>query len=115
MTCGRALELKTPATGDPITEIESEEGAQAGTDIPDEDIVGQSSGKVETLGSSCSNESCIPTPGCRICFPRSRAGEVGPFIRSVCVIYSRSMFAPPRIELSLLNFNSIPELELNLN
>ncbi len=59
---------QTPAAGDPITEIESEEGAQAGTDIPDEDIVGQSSGKAETLGSSCSNESCIPTPGCRICF-----------------------------------------------
>lgn len=53
---------------DPITEIENEDGACAGTDTPGEDTAGQSAGKTETVGSSCSNESCIPTPGCRICF-----------------------------------------------
>lgn len=59
---------QTPTAADPITEIENEEGACAGTDAPGEDSAGQSAGKTETLGSSCSNESCIPTPGCRICF-----------------------------------------------
>lgn len=59
---------QSPAAADPITEIENEEGACAGTDAPGEDSAGQSAGKTETLGSSCSNESCIPTPGCRICF-----------------------------------------------
>jgi len=49
---------------DPITEIENEDGECAGTGTPGEDIAG----KTETVGSSCSNESCIPTPGCRICF-----------------------------------------------
>ncbi|XP_016108075.1 E3 ubiquitin-protein ligase MARCH11-like [Sinocyclocheilus grahami] len=69
---------QTPAAGDPITEIESEDGARAGTETPaeDKDIVGQSAGKSETVGSSCSNESCIPTPGCRICFQGAEQGEL---------------------------------------
>ncbi|KAK7163510.1 hypothetical protein R3I93_007537 [Phoxinus phoxinus] len=63
---------------DPITEIENEDGACAGTDTdtPGEDIVGQSAGKTETVGSSCSNESCVPTPGCRICFQGAEQGEL---------------------------------------
>ncbi|CAM4588987.1 unnamed protein product [Leuciscus chuanchicus] len=61
---------------DPISEIENEDGACAGTDTPGEDIAGQSAGKTETVGSSCSNESCIPTPGCRICFQGAEQGEL---------------------------------------
>lgn len=84
---------QTPAAGDPITEIESEDGAQAGTDTPAEDIVGESEGKTETVSSSCSNESCIPTPGCRICFQGAEQVKSGrPFIRSVYLIYSLSMY-----------------------
>lgn len=60
---GAGAGAQTPLA-DPITEIENEDGACAGTDSPGEDIAG----KTETVGSSCSNESCIPTPGCRICF-----------------------------------------------
>ncbi|XP_026146546.1 E3 ubiquitin-protein ligase MARCH11-like isoform X2 [Carassius auratus] len=67
---------ETPAASDPITQIENEDGARARTDTPAEDIVGQSVGKPETVGSSCSNESCIPTPGCRICFQGAEQGEL---------------------------------------
>ncbi|XP_052403597.1 E3 ubiquitin-protein ligase MARCHF11 [Carassius gibelio] len=67
---------QTPTAGDPITEIESEGGARSGTHTPAEDIVGRSARKTETVGSSCSNESCIPTPGCRICFQGAEQGEL---------------------------------------
>lgn len=68
---GAGAGAQTPLA-DPITEIENEDGACAGTDSPGEDIAG----KTETVGSSCSNESCIPTPGCRICFQGAEQGEL---------------------------------------
>lgn len=88
---------QTPAAGDPITEIESEEGAQAGTDTPAEDIVGQSAGKAETVGSSCSNESCIPTPGCRICFQGAEQVKSGrSFVPSALFIVGLCIYASHR-------------------
>lgn len=53
-------EARTPAAVDPITEIEDGARPEADTPTPE-------AGK-KTVGSSCSNESCVPTPGCRICF-----------------------------------------------
>lgn len=59
-------EAQTPEAVDPITEIESEDGAREDADRPADRDAGTRATK--TVGSSCSNESCIPTPGCRICF-----------------------------------------------
>ncbi|XP_001338632.2 E3 ubiquitin-protein ligase MARCHF11 [Danio rerio] len=75
---GAGVQTPSPAAAeaDPITEIESEDGACAGTDTLLEDSGGQSAVKTETVGSSCSNESCIPTPGCRICFQGAEQGEL---------------------------------------
>lgn len=91
---------QTPAAGDPITEIESEDGARAGTDTPGtpvEDIVGQSAGKTETVGSSCSNDSCIPTPGCRICFQGAEQVKSGrSFVPSALFIVSLCIYASHR-------------------
>ncbi len=126
MTCSRALELKTPAAaaGDPITEIESEEGAQAGTDTPTEDIVGQSTGKAETVGSSCSNESCIPTPGCRICFQGAEQVKSGRsfvpsalFIVGLCIYAShwRLWFLPGLCAIQNWTESEPFKCELNLN
>ncbi|XP_051556330.1 E3 ubiquitin-protein ligase MARCHF11-like [Myxocyprinus asiaticus] len=64
---------QTPGAVVPDTEIESEDGARAGADRPLEE---QRAGKTETVGSSCSNESCVPTPGCRICFQGAEQGEL---------------------------------------
>lgn len=59
-------EAQTPAAVDPITEIESEDAAREEVDRQADWDAGKRAGK--TVGSSCSNESCVPTPGCRICF-----------------------------------------------
>lgn len=63
-----AVGAQTPAAVDPIAEIESEDGARAEVHGADGQDSGNRAGKPETVGSSCSNESCVPTPGCRICF-----------------------------------------------
>ncbi len=121
---GAGAQTPAAAAGDPITEIESEEGAQAGTDTPTEDIVGQSTGKAETVGSSCSNESCIPTPGCRICFQGAEQVKSGRsfvpsalFIVGLCIYAShwRLWFLPGLCAIQNWTESEPFKCELNLN
>ncbi|XP_056599632.1 E3 ubiquitin-protein ligase MARCHF11 [Triplophysa dalaica] len=65
-------EAQTPAAVDPITEIE--DAAREEVDRQADWDAGKRAGK--TVGSSCSNESCVPTPGCRICFQGAEQGEL---------------------------------------
>ncbi|XP_055059234.1 E3 ubiquitin-protein ligase MARCHF11 [Misgurnus anguillicaudatus] len=71
-----AVGAQTPAAVDPIAEIESEDGARAEVHGAAGQDAGNRAGKTETVGSSCSNESCVPTPGCRICFQGAEQGEL---------------------------------------
>ncbi|TRY95983.1 hypothetical protein DNTS_012837 [Danionella cerebrum] len=54
------------------TEIETDDAGTSNRPVLD----GPAAVKRETVGSSHSTESCVPTPGCRICFQGAEQGEL---------------------------------------
>lgn len=93
-----------PQPGEEDEEDDGEKGDNGGNTSSEEGAVGGRADKAQGMNSTCSSETCIPTPSCRICFQGAeQVFLLGLLSASVCTSHPSPARPQPKVKVSMLS------------